>query len=313
MSIILNKPRAPALKWGKFIMFNIDFRCNRVIPCPFCYNQMMDETTEKTTEEIINEVSKQAEENKTKFLLISGGEPLASTMLIPTLDAMDGKSTETIIATNGDLITPGMLQEIASRGCDHIALSVSNQDGIKKALVQLDMLEAEGFTVGISAVHTRLNHYYFIQMVELLAKHSGVRAITKQNICPHPLMADIIPQNNDSNEVAYGMLELQEKYENVTFRLARRPLDSVVLKKYLPDLPEPDCGDNWTGGHTRILPNGDITNCVTHGQHLGNIMTHNLKEMGSNLDELRNHITPVCPYYQYLVAQPKYIKDNGGK
>lgn len=303
MSIILNNPLQPQLKWGKFIMFNIDFKCNRTDACSFCYNKLMDIEQQATTATVINEVANQAEENRAKFILISGGEPLSSDMLFPTLDVMKPKPMETIVATNGDLICRDMLQEIASRGCTHLAISIPQRRDIKEFLDRLRILEYEDFTVGISAVHTKENDGYFMTLVDILAQFSCVSAITKQNVCPHPLFDSVLPTVAQSNKIAVDMFKLQKVYKNITFRLARRPLDNIALKQYIPNLPGPDCGNDWSGGYARILPNGDITNCVTYGKCLGNIMTHNLKEMGNYPEELRKSIIKSCPYYEH-------IKDN---
>lgn len=300
MSIILNNPHLPALKWGKFFMYNIDFKCTRPLGCPFCYNKLMDTNQDPTTEETVYEVARQANENKAKFLLISGGEPLASDMLFPTLDIMQPQPLETIIATNGDRISPGIIQEIAARGCTHIALSITEMYDFEMSIKRLETLEEAGFTVGISAVHTKANHGYFLQLVNTLAGFPNVTAITKQNICPHPLFDLITPTHEQSDEIAIGMYKLQANHPNTTLRLARRPLDNIALKPYLQDLPAPECGHNWTGGYTRILPNGDITNCVTYGEILGNVMTHNIKDIGKNANKLQKNIKEKCPYYQYM-------------
>lgn len=300
MAIILNNPHRKPLPWGSILMFNIDFKCNRVPGCEFCYNKLMDTNQEPATEEIIFQVAKQADENKTRAIMIVGGEPLVSDALIPALEIFQTHRVHPIITTNGDKINESLMEAIYARGCDHIALSISDMYDFEMSIPRLKILEKIGFNVTISATHTKANHGYFLQLINTLAQFPAVTTITKQALILHPLFESITPTQDQSDEIAIGMYGIQQSYLDTPLKLLRRPLDNLALKHLIKGLPAPTCGPDWRGEPPRILPNGDIINCIAHGEPLGNITTHSIKEIGENVTELQDRTIKNCPYYQNL-------------
>lgn len=300
MTIILNNPHQKPLAWGSILMFNIDYKCNRVPGCEFCYNKLMDTNQEPATEEIIFQVAKQADENNTRSILIVGGEPLVSNVLINALEIFQTHRVQPIITTNGDKINEGLMKAIHERGCNHIALSISDMYDFEMSIPRLKILEEIGFTVTISATHTKANHGYFLQLINTLAQFPAVTAIAKQALILHPMFESIRPTEDQSDEIAIGMYGIQQSYPDIPLKLLRRPLDTLALKHLIKDLTAPECGPNWRGGLPRILPNGDIINCVAYGKPLGNITTHSIKEIGEDVAGLQDRIIKNCPYYQQL-------------
>jgi len=253
-----------------------------------------------TTVEIANEAFKQAKEHGVKIVMINGGEPLSSDMLLPVLSIADSYGLTTEISTNGDLITEEILREITNRGCHRIVISVPTMEDFYRMIPKFKLVEKFNMFLAVSSVYTNENKGYFLSMFEEMADFSSIKKLVKISLYPHPSHVAQIPSDEESDKIAIELYKFQLSHPDKHVTLLKRPMDYFVLKPYIPDLPFVTCGNDWEGGVVRVLPDGDIINCVFISKVIGNVMTHNIKKIGQNPDMRRHSIIEHCPHYRII-------------
>jgi heme d1 biosynthesis radical SAM protein NirJ len=173
------KPMAPARRpSGPVVIWNLIRRCN--LTCKHCYTTSadIDFPGELSTPEIYA-VMDDLKQFKVPVLILSGGEPL----LHPDIFAISRRAKQlgfyVALSSNGTLITPDNIAEIASIGYQYIGVSL---DGLQQAhdqfrqkpgsfaasIAGIRLLREHGIKAGIRFTLTQENAHDFAALLDLM-------------------------------------------------------------------------------------------------------------------------------------------------
>jgi len=289
----LRKPFVPGAPF--LIVWDVTYACN--LKCKHCYSTAGKPwNDELTTEEALRVIKILAEAGVTS-IAFSGGEPLLRKDFFELVSLLKEYGVYVAVATNGTLLTEGMVSRLKSHGVEYVQISL---DGLKETHEQFRGIAGiydrvvegirnavnAGLTVCISTTATRLNLDDVPEMMSL-AEKLGVKWFMLYNYIPTgrgDMELDIDPYER---EKLLRMLWNRMKETDVNFmstapyyaRVALESESNVIpthfynpeLNGKLKSLGEFIGGCGCGRFYLALRANGDINPCVFFPLWLENI------------------------------------------
>ena len=173
------KPWTPARRpSGPVVIWNLIRRCN--LTCKHCYTTSadIDFPGELTTPEIYT-VMDDLKQFKVPVLILSGGEPLLHPDIFDISRRARDMGFYVALSSNGTLITPDNIAEIASIGYQYIGVSLDGleiahdkfrqkQGSFAASLAGIRLLREQGIKAGIRFTLTQENAHDFAALLDLM-------------------------------------------------------------------------------------------------------------------------------------------------
>mgnify|MGYP006275236463 CR=1 FL=1 len=173
------KPLTPARRpSGPVVIWNLIRRCN--LTCKHCYTTSadIDFPGELTTPEIYT-VMDDLKQFKVPVLILSGGEPLLHPDIFDISRRARDMGFYVALSSNGTLITPDNIAEIASIGYQYIGVSLDGleiahdkfrqkQGSFAASLAGIRLLREQGIKAGIRFTLTQDNAHDFAALLDLM-------------------------------------------------------------------------------------------------------------------------------------------------
>ena len=173
------KPLTPARRpSGPVVIWNLIRRCN--LTCKHCYTTSadIDFPGELTTPEIYT-VMDDLKQFKVPVLILSGGEPLLHPDIFDISRRARDMGFYVALSSNGTLITPDNIAEIASIGYQYIGVSLDGleiahdkfrqkQGSFAASLAGIRLLREQGIKAGIRFTLTQDNAHDFPALLDLM-------------------------------------------------------------------------------------------------------------------------------------------------
>lgn len=157
------------------LVWNVTTRCNQ--KCSFCFGPKSEGRKDITTKEAKNSIDLFKKQG-IKKIVFTGGEPLLRLDIIELIKYANRKDLDTILHTNGELVTHSFLEEV-SRYLDQINLPLDGYNErtndeirttghFKKILLILQQLKNKDIKIIISTVAFNKNIKYIRKIGKIL-------------------------------------------------------------------------------------------------------------------------------------------------
>jgi heme d1 biosynthesis radical SAM protein NirJ len=229
---------SPANLPGPVVIWNLIRRCN--LTCKHCYSISADTDFkgELSTEEVFN-VMDDLKAFKVPVLILSGGEPL----LRPDIFEISKRSKEmgfyTSLSTNGTLIGPENIQQIAEVGYDYVGISI---DGMRHTHDAFRRKEG-AFDAAMSGIRQCLDHGIKV----------GMRfTLTQDNAEDMPALLQLMDEEGIDkfylSHLNYAGRGNKNRKDDAQHRLTRKAME-ILFENCLADIREGKNREYVTGNN----------------------------------------------------------------
>lgn len=270
------------IKHIKNVDFEITFDCN--LRCLHCYNETHEVHDELTTDEIL-EVINQITDLGFQEIHITGGEPLLHPEVIKILEHCNKNRLETLLETNGVLLTKDKLEGIRKLDYIKVRASIDGPEKIHNSirrsrnkdnpyLISIsNLIEAQnmGIPIQITCSVNNINHNYITSMVEDISQR-GINDVRLRLSMPSSsgyIHWQILKMDADKLEEVKKQIDYIHSKYTILF-------DGASIIRLPPNLEQ----------KMFITPHGNVKPYPFIEVYAGNVRTHLLKEILSNYREI---------------------------
>jgi radical SAM protein with 4Fe4S-binding SPASM domain len=307
------------------IVWNTTKQCN--LHCKHCYANAGPKSPDELTLEQKLKVIDMFDEAGVTMIAFSGGEPLMSPDFWKIAEYASKKGMYTTIATNGTLLTKGIVDRLADVGIKYIEISLDSADpevhnefrgqplAWERTVEGIKNVVAKGvFDNAIATTATKYNYKKMDEMLDL-AIQLKVKRFIVFNFVPTGRGKEIINEDLTPKEREELLTFLYDKWQakvgpdifSTSPEYSRIGINKVLEgtgKTYAPThFATMETGSNgiamaeFIGGcgagriYAALEDNGDLEPCVFLPIRVGNVLKQGLKDIWENskvLKDLRN-------------------------
>lgn len=278
-----------------FVPFNITFRCD--LNCNFCYAKGRS-NEELTTDEIKTHVIDNIADSKARWIGFTGGDPLIRPDIFELIEYAKEKGLDTVLGTNGLLLTEERIKQLADIGATRIGIGISGIGGLYSKVMgggsfetvdyMIRMCKDYGFEISLRAVTTKDNYSTFLDMVDYAHDLEVYKFCRYNMIYAGNATSDIDISNQEKYNLVMALIQKQRDYPDLKIWLMERPYDAVILTQLGYDLTNDfrhaaKCGA--TKGLINVAPNGDVYPCPYFYdtiEPIGNLRTEKIRDLAKS-------------------------------
>jgi MoaA/NifB/PqqE/SkfB family radical SAM enzyme len=178
------------------LWLELETRCN--LACPFCYNfwkqGSVPEPNRASTNRTLGALRRLLDAVECRKLAVSGGEPLLRNDLFEILDLIRGYKIQTVLTSNGTLLSPERLQRLTDVGVSNFQIPLHSDcaethdllSGVpcwEKSLRAILLIQQSGASVVPVFVATGLNISHFPRVLNIFSA-LGIKKIIFNRFVP---------------------------------------------------------------------------------------------------------------------------------